>query len=148
MSKRDKQKKSAAADDQAGNARDRAMAAIHRLPERQREVEEMVRSGNVAALRELPNFGAAATPALCEGARDALSYHARGVQADGVPPAYTPAARDVEFYMPTIEWLAARGCNLDKALTDLDTAARSFADGPERDRFIAQLGSLRRATPR
>lgn len=128
--------------------RDRALTAIQRLPDRQREAEEMVRAGNVAALREVPNLGVEATPALCEAAREAVAYHARRVEPDQGSPAYPPAARDVEFYMPTIEWLVARGCDLDAALTALDTAARAFADAPERQRFIERLAGLRRQTPR
>ena len=108
----------------------------------------MVRSGNVAALREVPNLAVEATPALCEAAREALAYHARQVQAEGTPPPYATAARDVEFYMPTIEWLIARRCDLDSALTALDGAARSFADAPERQRFIERLASLRSARSR
>jgi hypothetical protein len=50
--------------------------------------------------------------------------------------------------MPTIEWLVARGCVLDAALTALDTAARAFAEAPERQRFIERLAGLRRQTPR
>ena len=128
--------------------RDRALTAIQRLPERQREAEEMVRAGNVAALREVPNLGVEATPALCEAAREAVTYHARQVEPDQGSPAYPPAARDVEFYMPTVEWLIARGCDLDGALTALDSAARAFAEAPERQRFIERLAGLRRQTPR
>ena len=126
--------------------RERALAAIGRLPDRQREIEEMVRSGNVAAIREVPNLGAEATPALCDAAREAIVFHARRVRPDpgGRPPSYQRYARDVEFYLPTIEWLTAHGCSLPDGLAELDTTARAYADSPERARFLTRLADLRR----
>jgi hypothetical protein len=47
----------------------------------------MVRAGNVAALREIPNLSVEATPALCEAAREAMTHHARRVLVEGTPPA-------------------------------------------------------------
>ena len=124
--------------------RERAMAAIRRLGERQREAEEMVRSGNVAAIREIPNLGLDATPALCEAARDAVAFHARRVRPDGgdQSSSYAVHSRDVEFYMPAIEWLTARGCALGPALTELEATAKAFGDSPERARFLARLRDL------
>ena len=125
--------------------RERAIAAILRLPERQREVEEMVRSGNVAAIREVSTLAAAATPALCDAAREAIIFHARRVRPDeGSRVAYASDARNVEFYMPTVEWLVARGCSLDDGLAELETTAGAYADSPERARFLARLAALRR----
>lgn len=129
--------------------RDRALAAILRLPERQREVEEMVRSDNVAAIREIPSFSVEATPALCDAAREAIRFHARRVRPDdGASPAYAPYARDVEFYMPTVEWLVQRGCSLDDALAELEATGTAFADSPERARLLARLRELRGPRPR
>ena len=127
--------------------RERALAAIHTRPERQREVEEMVRSGNVAAMREVPSLGVEATPTLCEAMREALVFHARRVRPDGAESAtgYARNARDVEFYMPSVEWLAQRGCSLDDGLTELETTARAYPDSPERARFLARLAELLRA---
>ena len=131
--------------------RDRAFAAIAKLPEKQREVEEMVRSGNVAAVREVPNLGVEATPSLCEAASESIVFHARRSLPDSPADAATYAryARDVEFYMPTVVWLTERGCALGAALTELETTARAYGDSPERARFLAQLAELRgKATPR
>lgn len=126
--------------------RDRALAAIHRLPGRQSETEELVRSGNVNAIREVPNLGVEVTPALCSALREAITYHARQVRPDEVAPAYATSARDVEFYMPTVEWVVSRGCTLDAALAELDTTARAYGAGAERDRFLDKLGTLRAGT--
>jgi hypothetical protein len=125
--------------------RERALAAILQLPNRQQEIEEMVRAGNVAAVREVPNLGAEATPALCDAGREAIVFHARRVRPDDGAPTtpYGRYARDVEFYMPTVEWLAARGCSLGNALAELDTTARVYGDSPERTRFLARLAELR-----
>lgn len=127
--------------------REQAIAAILRLPERQREVEEMVRSGNVGAIREVPTLAAEATPALCDAAREAIVFHARRVRPDqGTRLAYASDARNVEFYMPTVEWLVARGCSLDDGLTELETTAGAYADSPERADFLARLAALRRGS--
>lgn len=128
--------------------RERAIAAILRLPDRQREVEEMVRSGNVAAIREVPALAAEATPALCDAAREAIIFHAGRVRPDqGSRLSYASDSRNVEFYMPTIEWLVARGCSLDAGLAELETTAGVYADSPERARFLARLAELRRGAP-
>jgi len=129
--------------------RDRALAAILQLPNRQQEIEEMVRAGHVAAVREVPSLGAEATPALCDGAREAIVFHARRMRPDdGAPTApYGRYARDVEFYMPTVEWLAAQRCSLGNALAELDTTARAYGDSPERTRFLARLTELRAVKP-
>jgi hypothetical protein len=125
--------------------RDRAFAAIAKLPEKQREVEEMVRSGNVAAVREIPNLGVEATPTLCDAARESVIFHARRSLPDSPAEAaaYARYARDVEFYMPTVVWLTAHGCALGNALTELETTARAYGDSPERARFLNQLAELR-----
>ena len=124
--------------------RERAMARIVALPERQREAEEMVRMGNVAAMREVPNLGVSATPTLCDAARESIVYHARRVRPDDGERAlsYATAARDVEFYMPTVEWLTQHGCSLGDALSELETTAQAYPDSPERARFLARLRAL------
>ena len=124
--------------------RERAMARIVSLPERQREAEEMVRMGNVAAMREVPNLAVTATPALCDAARESIILHARRVRPDDGerPRSYAMAARDVEFYMPTVEWLTQRGCSLGDALSELETTAHAYPDSPERARFLARLRAL------
>ena len=125
--------------------RDRALAAIRGLPERQRELEEMVRAGNVAAIREVPEIATEATPALCDAAREAVVFHARQTRpepADG-SPSYARFARDVEYYMGTVEWLVARGCALGGGLAELETTARAYGDSPERARFLERLAALR-----
>ena len=128
--------------------RDRAFAAIAKLPEKQREVEEMVRSGNVAAVREIPNLGVEATPSLCDAARESVIFHARRSLPDSPAEAaaYARYARDVEFYLPSVVWLTERGCALGNALTELETTARAYADSPERARFLARLAELRAKT--
>lgn len=125
--------------------RDRALAAIHRLPDRQQQLEEMVRAGNVAAVREVPALATDATPALCDAAREAVVFHARRSRPEPTDGAisYARYASDVEFYMPTVEWLAARGCSLGDALAELDTTARAYVDSPERARFLERLAALR-----
>ena len=129
--------------------RERALAAIRRLPDRQRELEEMVRAGNVAAIREVPALASDATPALCDAVREAIVFHARRVRPDDgkAPASYARYARDVEFYMPTVEWLTARGCSLNDGLAELEATANAYAAGPERARFLAHLAELRRAKP-
>jgi hypothetical protein len=126
--------------------RERAIAAIHKLPDRQREVEEMVRAGNVNAIREIPALSVEATPALCDAAREAIVFHARRVRPEEGEPAATYAkySRDVEFYMPTVEWLVQRGCSLTDGLSELETTAKAYPDSPERARFLARIDELRR----
>jgi hypothetical protein len=129
--------------------RDRALAAIRQLPERQREVEEMVRVGNVSAIRDIPSFGVDASSALCEAARDAMTFHARRVRPEESDVSeraagYARYARDVEFYMPSAEWLVQRGCSLDEGLAELEMTAQAYPDSPERARFLARLATLRR----
>ena len=128
--------------------RDRAMAAIARLPEKQREVEEMVRAGNVAAIREVPNLGVEATPSLCEAAHESIVFHARRTLPDSPAEAATYAryARDVEFYMPTVVWLVDHACPIGPAIAELETTARAYGDSPERARFLNQLAELKGRT--
>jgi hypothetical protein len=128
--------------------RDRALAAIHALPQLQSQIEELVRAGNTAAVREVPSLGAEPTLALCEGARESVVFYARRVRPDaGDPrPDYARYARDVEFYMPTIEWLTQRGCSLGNAFDELEATARAYTDSPERARFLERLAELRRGT--
>jgi hypothetical protein len=127
--------------------RDRALAAIGRLPERQRELEEMVRSGNEAAIREVPALATAATPALCDAVREAVVFHARRMRPDATASAsYTRYARDVEYYMPTVEWLMARGCSLGDGLAELETTARAYGESPERARLLERLAALQHGT--
>ena len=124
--------------------RDRALDAIRRLPERQRAVEEMVRAGNVAAIREIPSIATDATPSLCDAAREAIVFHARRTRPEaGDDTRYARQARDVEFYMPTVEWLVARGCSLSEGLAELDATARAFAESPERAKFLERVAALR-----
>ena len=125
--------------------RERAFAAINRLPERQREVEETVATGNIAATREIPNLNVEPTPSLCDAARESIVFHARRARPQQEHPGYARYARDVEYYMPTIEWLVKRGCPLTDALTELEATANTYADSPERARFLARLRSLRSA---
>jgi hypothetical protein len=128
--------------------RDRAMAAIARLPDKQREVEEMVRSGNVAAVREIPNLGVEATQSLCDAASESIVFHARRSLPDSPTEAaqYARYARDVEFYMPAVVWLVDRGCPIAPAIAELETTARAFGDSPERARFLNQLAQLKTRT--
>jgi hypothetical protein len=127
--------------------RDRALAAIRRLPERQRELEEMVRAGNEAAVREVPALATEATSALCDAAREAVVFHARRTRPGSPEEAahYARYARDVEYYMPTVEWLIARGCPLGDGLAELETTARAYDDSPERARFLERLAALQQS---
>ena len=128
--------------------RDRALTAIARLPEKQREVEELVRSGNVAAIREIPNLGVEPTSSLCEAAHEAIVFHARRSlpESPSGAAAYARYSRDVEFYMPTVVWLTDHGCPLGSALAELETTARAFGDSPERARFLTRLADLKGRT--
>ncbi|HUQ83093.1 MAG TPA: hypothetical protein VM076_18220 [Gemmatimonadaceae bacterium] len=124
-------------------AADRAFAAINRSPERQREVEEMVGSGNIAAIREIPNLSVEPTAALCDAARESIIFHTRRVRPGaGAHASYSAHARDVEFYMPTVEWLGRHGCSMGDALAELETTASAYADSAERARVLARLAAL------
>ena len=130
--------------------RDRALTAIGRLPDRQRELEEMVRSGNDAAIREIPVVATEATPTLCDAARESIIFHARRSRpraGDG-PPSYAGYARDVEYFMATVEWLIGRGCPLGDGLAELEATARAYGDSPERVRFLERLAALRQGATR
>lgn len=128
--------------------RDEALDALGRLPleTRQQEIELLVDVGHVGALRELPNAGIEATPALCKAATDAVAFHATRMRprSAATSVSYSAKARDVEYYMPSVEWLVARGCDMDTALDELERTALAYGESDERERFLARLAKLRR----
>jgi hypothetical protein len=125
--------------------RERALAAIRRLPDRQAQAEELLAHGLDFPIRELPALDLQATPSLCGKARAFLREKLKQISpaVPGRPWNWENAA--VDPYLPGIEWLLAHGCDCGAEVTALEAAVRAYPADADCDRTLAGLARLRAA---
>lgn len=123
--------------------RDEARAKARTFPRRQADAEEYLAQGHEATLRELPNFGLVATPAICASARKALAAKASLKPFDNDPIRIEDAERDVSPYIDTMRWLLANGCDCKPEIAALETAVARFAPSHRREKILSDLAAIR-----
>jgi hypothetical protein len=129
----------------AGNdLRERTLAGIRALPDRQAAAEALQGAPVALLMAELRNLDLTATPALCEQSRIFLLAHAESFRARAaVTSRYAIEAESVERYLFAMQWLASQGCDLSAVIDHYETVVRSFPPAPDREQFLARLATLR-----
>ena len=117
------------------------LEGVRRVKSRQTDAVMLLRDGHIDRLRDLWQFEIEATPSLCEAFDHALRRMAAQI---GPPRPNAPGVANLFAYqLPNIKWLISAHCNLEDALTDLDTRLRAFPGGPMLDDFLAALAQAR-----
>ncbi len=130
--------------------RDRALEAIRNSPRRQTDAEEMTAQGYTLPMLELPNLALQPTPALCRNAGAFLRHEADFFRANNAPPTpFLVAGTRLRRYLPAMEWLVSRRCDIGPALAAIEAALRDFPEvtSPEHAHFLAAIVRLRTSLP-
>lgn len=131
----------------AGNdMRERTLAGIRTLPDRQAEAEALKGDDVAMMMYELRNLGLEATPALCRSANDFLMSHAESFRSKApTTERYEIEGAAIEKYLFAMQWLAGNGCNIDRSIDRYEAVVKLFPVAADREQFLARLASLRRA---
>lgn len=119
-----------------------AIATISTLPTRQADAEEMLQRSAWTVIYELPNLSLEPTPALCAGVRRfareaAAKFAPRGDGGVGRTLGY----HRVDLYLPALDWMVTRGCDLRAEVAVIEAGLRAFEPSPERDGYLATIAS-------
>jgi hypothetical protein len=111
--------------------REEAFAAIRNVGRRQADAEEMASRGMTGPLLDLPNLGLEATPVLVKAHKEHLLWLVRDVKRpDAASVSYSWIAREVDEYLPSIQWMAERHCGCSGEVAALEEAVRSYRTSP------------------
>jgi hypothetical protein len=131
--------------DPENGARAEALEALRHLERRQSDIQEMLHYGIGVSMSLAPLLDLKATPELCEAARAYLTKHAkesrRRPQNDPIPfelDKYEAASLD------GIRWFASHGCDCRQQIEELQAAAQTQLDSPDRRKFLAALDEIKR----
>lgn len=130
---------------EGNDLRERTLAGIRALPNRQRDAEALRGDDQAMLMSELRNLGLAATPALCRSSNEFLVAHAQSFRPKAATMArYEIESSALERYLFAMQWLAAQQCNLTPTIDAYEDVVRRFPDSPERSAFLNALKGLRR----
>jgi hypothetical protein len=129
---------------QSSTYRDRALAGVRQVKNRQADAIGLLQKGRLVDLGDLQRFDLAATPDLCLAYRAALAGAAGKVTK--ARSDYLAAAIDLEGQLANIRWLIANRCDLGAPLALLEANVRAVADSSRMTKFadtLAELGRLK-----
>lgn len=120
--------------------REEAFADIRKLSRRQQDAEEMASRGMTGPLLELPNLGLVASPILVKAHKDHLLWLIRDIKRpDARSVSYSWIAREVDEYLPSIQWMAERHCGCSGEVAALEEAVRSYTASPGKAECLEAL---------
>jgi hypothetical protein len=120
-----------------------AVAGARLVKSRQTDAVALLREGKLLHLQELWRLDLAPTAELC-GAY-AIALGAEAMKVERGRGAYLALAMDLERQLPNIRWLAGAACDLDAALTTLETNLRAVSDSERLSKFADTVRSYRKA---
>jgi hypothetical protein len=107
--------------------REEAFAAIRNLSRRQQDAEEMASRGVTGPLIELPNLGLEASPALVKAHKGHLNWLIGDIKRpDASSVSYSWISREVNEYLPSIQWMAERHCGCSEEVASLKAEVQSY----------------------
>jgi hypothetical protein len=131
--------------DPENGAREEALEALRHVERRQSDIQEMLHYGIGVSMSLAPLLDLKPTPGLCEAARAYLTKHAKGSRRR---PQNEPIPFELDKYeaasLDGIRWFASRGCDCRQQIEELQAAAQTQLDSPDRRKFLAALDEIRR----
>lgn len=119
----------------------RALAGARLVKSRNQDAVALLGQGRLDDLEALWRLDL--DPAqICPAYRAALQ--AQAMKIDRSQPGHVAAAIDVEWQLPNMKWLTAARCDLDGALTLVETKVRAIADDVRLTGIADQVAALRR----
>ena len=117
-----------------------ALAGVRQVKSRSQDAAALLKAGRIGELAQLWQFDI--DPAVvCEPYGQALKAEAGKISRTRTD--YISVAVDLEYQLRNMEWLVAARCNLDEALTEIETRVRAISDLPRLTDFADKLASLR-----
>jgi len=125
-----------------------AIEAIGTLPTRQADAEELLDANAWKVLYELPNLSLVASPAICANARRFVRQAAdKFDDRTDAGPGRTLGYHRVDLYLPSLDWLVSRGCDLRAEMAGIEAGLRAFEPSTERDGYLATIAAWGRRAP-
>lgn len=124
--------------------RNAVLLRVQSLPNRQKEVVEMLNVGEGVAMGELRNLSLEITPELCVSGTEFLRQHAIGYR-DKVGTnnnRFVVAEQELEKYLFGMQWLAERKCDVRSAVAAYRETAMAYPESPERDQYVKRLEKI------
>lgn len=118
-----------------------AVAGARLLKSRNQDAVALLREGRLNDLRALGRLDLDVAQ-ICPAYVAALQ--ALAMKIDRSQPGHVNAAIDVEWQLPNLKWLAAARCDLDEALTLVETKVRAIADNVRLTGIADQVAALRK----
>jgi len=126
--------------------REEAFAGIRKLGDRQKQAEDLISQGSFGPLIELPNLDVEPTPVIVKAHKARLLELAKSNQReDARTVIYAWMAKEVEAYLPSIQWMSERHCGCAAEVAALETVVRSYANSAGQQQCIAALEKARAA---
>jgi len=120
--------------------REEAYAAIHNSKRRQSDAEAMSDKGLTLPLLDLPNLDLEATPPIVKAHKAYLLELARRIRRpDAATVQYSWIAKEIDAYLPSIQWMAERHCGCSTEVAALEAEVRSYQDSRKRSECLAAL---------
>ena len=128
--------------DAPDDIRARAIEGVRQSTHRQEDAELMAERGYGRLIELLPELEVEATAPICGGAAKYLRDRIASLPVPNPDPLpYSVFAERIERYLPLIQWMTRKNCDLAQEVAALGDAAKSFAPAPERERFLDTLAS-------
>lgn len=117
---------------------------IQSLPNRQKDVLEMLGANEGVAMGELRNLSLELTPELCTSAVEFLRKHAIGYRAkfNNDNNRFAVAEQELEKYVFGMQWMAERHCDVRSAILAYRETALAYPTSPERELYIKRLENI------
>ncbi len=125
--------------------RDQAYRDMKKVKSRQADIVMLLQKKGLEGSPSLMLLDLQPTAEVCEAYGTALAGAASQIAKTGGRSDYITAAIDLEFQVPTIQWLTTHDCNLDESLTLAATNIRAVSDSDRLIKDAARLETFRKA---
>ena len=116
-----------------------AVAGARTLTHRQADAEAALRQGMGFPLADYWQLDLAVTPGFCAAAAEFLRRNAATHPAADPEATYRSVEGYFSPYLGGIEWLTAKSCDIDDAVTRIEATIGAYKETPSRDAFLAVL---------
>jgi hypothetical protein len=124
------------------DARQAAISRIREHHDRQAQIETALATGDVRAFRYLSNFELAATPSLCEAARQCARVHFAKLHPTQAEPTFSSVEDQLNPLGEQLRWLIQGGCDCKSEIALLEQSVRQYPDPYPKKFFLDYLLEL------
>ena len=126
--------------------RDEAFAGIRNLTHRQADADAMLANGVTGFLKDLPSLGLEPTPTIVAAHKKRMQEMVTGItRPDAGSVKYSWISWEIDPYLPSIQWMAARHCRCSGEVAALEAAVRTYKNTAGRPECLAALAKAQAA---